>query len=105
MTAIQDFQYRPDRAFIREGLGRYRNTTAVVSALALAEHILSYSPDHGWTWQHQLQSRMLALRAAGKSPLEIVQRVAEHYALADRQPHLFKTQRSEHSALAATYCI
>jgi hypothetical protein len=92
--------YEADRAFIREGLGRYQQSKPVTSALALAESTLEYVPDYGWTWQYDLEKRMAILRGAGVTPLNLIQRVAEHYALVERQPHLFKVQRSQHMALA-----
>ena len=100
MLAIRPRMYEPDRAFIREGLGRYSNSNPVASALLLAERILNYVPDYSWTWKLELQRRMGILRDAGKTPLDMVQRVAEHFALVEKRPHLFKTQRAEHNALA-----
>jgi hypothetical protein len=100
MLAIRPRMYEPDRAFIREGLGRYRNSKAIASALKLAERSLAYVPDQGYTWQHNLQRRMLILCDAGVTPLDVLQRVVEHFALVERQPSLFKSQRAQQMALA-----
>jgi len=100
MQVIRPRMYEPDRGFIREGLGRYSNSKPVASALLLAEQILNYVPDYPWTWKLELQRRMGILRDAGKTPLDVVQRVAEHFAVVEKHSHLFKTQRAEHNALA-----
>ena len=100
MRAIRPRTYEAGRAYIREALGRYRNSKAVASALKLAEGILQYVPDYGYTWQHNLQKRMHTLAVAGVKPLDVVQRVVEHFQLVEIQPHLFKTRRTEHMMLA-----
>jgi hypothetical protein len=99
-TAIPLKLYEPDREFIREGLARYRNSKPVESALKLADAILNYTPDYQWMWKRDLERRMAILRSAGVTPNDLLQRVAEHYACVERMPHLFKSQRGQHVALA-----
>lgn len=100
MEAIPLRLYEPEREFIKEGLGRYKNSAPVEAARKLADGILNYSADYQWSWKLDLEKRMALLRSKGVTADEILQLVVEHYAVVERMPHLFKSQRGQHVALA-----
>jgi hypothetical protein len=100
MFALRARMYAADRSFILDGIGRYKNSKAIASALVLAESILNYRATYGWRWQLELERRMAVLRDAGKSPMDVLIRVVESYSLIEKNPRLFKTPRAEHVAHA-----
>ena len=100
MKPISEDVYVPFRQWIEAGLHKYANSKPVEAATRLADSILHYTPSHGWTWQHTLARRMTVARDAGVSPRLLLQRVTEHYALLDREPHRFLNTRAEHMAFA-----
>ena len=105
MTAIQDFQYRPDRAFISEGLGRYRNTTAVVSALALASTFsaIHLTMDGPGSINCRAECSRFVLQARVRWKLYKESRSTTHWPTDNRTCSKRSDQNTRR--LPATYCI
>jgi hypothetical protein len=82
MRTPKDADLARHRRAISRTLSRHHETPTVQWALrAVQTELFSYQPTHGFTYQTWIYHRVNHLRDAGATPLAILQRVLECYAL------------------------
>lgn len=88
------------RDYVLTGMTRYANRTSTLAALKLADEILRFTPECGFTVEQRIEREMQRLTVGGVTAHELLARVCMFYAYLNDNPARFKSSREEHFALS-----
>lgn len=100
MSRVSERLYKRHRERITRGLLRYAHSRPMIAAVQLADELLNFRPECGFTYERQIAERMRLARESGVCPMDILRAVAEFQAVLDESPQRFPDGRAERYALA-----
>ena len=97
--ALKHAELMRHREPVARTLAKYLESSAVKSALMLADDVLTFRPRHDFGYENEMREQMLLLRDHGVTAREVLQRVCEIWCL-QAFDQRFSTDRELHHALA-----